>query len=272
MKMKIKYRVKTLIIILILIFPLSLSFSQTSPASISNASYLGVYLGMMRSDIIDENSNILITPLNKYLEIDINRRDIDPSIIEGKAIPFIEKIYFQFIRDPYASPIEVKPSGEEVYEYKLYEILIHFNEDHIGYYELQDILTNGMPEVEVPPNPKSTTGSTPPKIISYKGYGQPSSVEPQKIVWGEDDGEVKITLTRSSKINQFGNIVRLIHKTAFEYIKDLNDPKDKPASELVNFGDIQVLGTPGTNLKLEDVDIAKVGRRVLFLTALLPQD
>jgi len=255
--------------------PFGLSFSQSGTQPITSASYLGVNLGMLRSEIVDDNGNPLLTsglePVNMLhlLELDTSRKDIDRSIIKGKAVPFIDRIYFQFVRDPFADPIEVRADGEEIFEYKLYEILIHFNEDHVGYYELQDILTYGM-DVQ---NPAYTTGSSEPKHIPYNGYGQPTSIEPQKIVWGNDpDSLVKIILTRSSKINQFGNVVRFIHKTAFEYIKDLNDPKDKPDSELVQFADITVLGNSGTDPKLGVDAIAEVGRRDYFLSLLLPQD
>jgi hypothetical protein len=269
------HKAKILFILILMMFPLGLSFSQSITQPIMSASYLGVNLGMLRSEIVDDNGNPLLTsglePVNMLhlLELDTSRKDIDRSIIKGKAVPFIDRIYFQFVRDPFATPIEVRADGEEIYEYKLYEILIQFNEDHIGYYELQDILTNGMDIL----NPAYTTGSTEPQNITYNGYGQPSSIEPQKIVWGNDQNSlVKITLTRSNKINQFGNVVRFIHKTAFEYIKDLNDPIDKPDSELVQFSDITVLGNTGTDPKLGVETIAEVGRRDYFLSLLLPQD
>ncbi len=250
---------------------------ETDEESIKMPSYLGISLGMGRSEILTNGH--FIPQWANNLELISSEGQADQSIIKAKAVPFINRIYFQFVKK---AEILVETTTEEeeetttddeedttddddddeasTDEYKLYEISIQFNEDYIGFYELLDLLSDGL--------------HLPKFSIKLDGYGTPDIVEAEKVVWTTEEdsngNQVKIILTRSNKINQFGNVVRFIHKKGFDYILDLNDPMTNPADLQDSFNNISAT-SPSIKPVIENQYIAKVGRKTYFLSALLPQ-
>lgn len=249
---------------------------ETDLVNMKMPSYLGISLGMGRSKIL--NNGHFISDYANHLEIISSDKDIDKSIIKAKAVPFIDRIYFQFVKkaDMFITPPVTDDEDEEEItttddedeeleeedEFKLYEISIQFNEEYVGYYELLELLTDGL--------------NLPKFSIKLEGYGTPESVEAEKAVWLTDKdsegNQVKIILTRSNKINQFGNVVRFIHTKGFDYIVDLNNPMTNPSELQDSFKDIEALSqSPDIQPVIENQYISKIGRKTYFLSALLPQ-
>jgi hypothetical protein len=258
---------------------------ETEKESTKMPSYLGISLGMGRSEILTNGH--FIPQWANNLELISSEGQADQSIIKAKAVPFINRIYFQFVKKAeilVETTTEEEEEEEETIaddeedttddddddddddeetstdEYKLYEISIQFNEDYIGFYELLDLLSDGL--------------HLPKFSIKMDGYGTPDIVEAEKVVWTTEEdsngNRVKIILTRSNKINQFGNVVRFIHKKGFDYILDLNDPMTNPANLQDSFNNISAT-SPSIKPVIENQYIAKVGRKTYFLSALLPQ-
>lgn len=243
------------------LLPVNTGFSQIETTPISAISFLGINLGVTRDMVIDDTIGNFVPEAARLLEMDESTSfgtigEIDKTIIKAKAIPFIEQIYFQFLEDPRNGEI------------RLYEILIHFNDKYVGYFELLDLLSEGL-EIENPEfDPSSEESDSNKRLIKYKSYGTPAVVESEKVVWGlEEESKVKIILTRSNTINQFGNVVRFIHKDGFNLVKAINNPKSKIDMSSIEFNE---LTESTTNEQLYTPNI--IGRKLYFLSALLPQE
>lgn len=246
----------------ILFFTLSIFFqpaySQIETKPIPGISYLGIQLGMTRDQII-ENGNFT-SEAAKQLEIDelSSLEGVDDYLIEAKAIPFIKKLYLQFVKDPTDSD-----------NLKLYTILIHFNEEYIGYYELLDLLSKGL-EIENPEfDSSSSSGDSNKRMIKFLAYGTPTIVESERAIWDSDSEEnkVKIILSRSNEINRFGNVVRFIHKDGMKLVLALNNPESNLDIDSIDFSEL----TPATNTE-PLFSPADIGRRLYFISNLLPQE
>jgi len=265
---KILFSIVFIIICFCFVSSMLSSIDDGANAEIPAPSYLGVGLGMIRDEVFVDG-DFVSKYASKLLEVEENKKEPDDTIIKAKAVPLINHIYFQFVKDLLTTTNTGTEKNNEKYEYKLYEILIQLNETYFGYYELLDALTKGL-EVNNPyyGNPEDTFNKP---ILKYKGYGTPAIVEPERAIW--EDDKVKIILTRSNKINRYGNVVRFIHKKGFEYIVNLNNPTKNASTTPINFSDIEVIGeNPPKELIITEDKIAKFGRKLFLFTALLPQE
>lgn len=258
---KFSNKIYLLILILVLFLPMTTSFSQIETKPIPAISFLGINLGMAREQVIDSATLDFISDSAKLLEMDEYSSfgsigSIDETIIKARAIPFIKQIYFQFLKDPRND------------ELRLYEILIHFDKLYVGYFELLDILNKGL-EIENPDfDPSSPESDTNFRLIRYKAYGTPAIVESERAIWGiDEESKVKIILTRSNKINQFGNVVRFIHKDGFKLVKAINNPRSGIDISSIEFSELSESLSPDP---LYTPDI--IGRRLFFISALFPQE
>lgn len=250
----------TFVIICLVLLPIFTISSQTDTEDESTnpiPSYLGINLGMTRDSILDGGGNFISEEAN-VLELVEYVGEADETLITAKAIPFINKIYFQFVKDP--------NDGDTP---KLYEILIQFNELYVGYYQLLDMFSKGF-EYENPDfDPSIEESESNTRIIKSMSYGEPDIVQPQKAVWNEyNDAPVKIILTKSNKINRFGPVVSFIHKEGLKLVRAINNPKSETDISSIEFTEL----TPASGETLITIEqIAKIGRGSFLLSALMPQ-
>ena len=106
--------VKSIVLIIILIFVSSALFAQ-------EAGFMGINIGMSREEVLNfaDDDNLIKVPKNRDVEFFPVE---DRKILSFSVLPEIPHMYLQF------------------YDDKLYAITVIFNENHIDYFTLIDVV------------------------------------------------------------------------------------------------------------------------------------